>query len=240
MVLFMGITYSQVYDSSELRGIEEIRPWDIQEILRRFWKPEMTVLDVGCGTCAKTAWMSVQSKEFIALDPNPEMREAARERLSVAKGRIRVIGGTSDKIPLSTASISLLVSILAPPDVEEFARVLANGSLCIVEILGENDKRALKEAFPPDASGLRGQLTEFTYPERQLQIKEQLNKYFEPIAFFEGQWKSYFTRPQLELLLSQTNTIRNFSVERDRKILDELEKAYPECIYFRIIVISLS
>src|SRR5262245_31843417 len=136
-----GIIYSPTYDSPELRGVEELRPWDIMDVLRRFWKPGTTLLDVGCGTCAKTAWMAPESAEFIALDPSPQMREAAQERLRSVGGRIRVLEGTAGAIPLPEGSVSHLVCLMAPPDLGEFARVLAGGALCIVEILGELDKR---------------------------------------------------------------------------------------------------
>src|SRR5262245_36510616 len=136
-----GIIYSPTYDSPELRGVEELRSWDIMDVLRRFWRPGTIVLDVGCGTCAKTAWMAKESAEFIALDPSQEMREAAQERLRSAGGRTVVLEGTSGAIPLPAASVSHLVCLMAPPDIGEFARVLSVGSLCIMEVLGELDKR---------------------------------------------------------------------------------------------------
>jgi SAM-dependent methyltransferase len=227
-----GIIYSPTYDSPELRGAEELRPWDIMDVLRRFWKPGTTVLDVGCGTCAKTAWMASESAEFIALDPSSQMREAAQERLRTAGGRALVLDGTAGAIPLPTASVSHLVCVMAPPDIGEFTRVLAGGSLCIVEIVGELDKRALKEAVPPDTIGQRGQVMDFTYPDRQVLVKKQFSEHFDLVLFSEGQWKSYFTRSQLELLLLQTNTVRGFSSEADREILDRYEESHrkPEGI----------
>jgi SAM-dependent methyltransferase len=223
-----GIIYSAAYDSPDLRGSEEIRPWDILDVLRRFWKPGMTVLDIGCGTCAKTAWMAPESTEFIALDPSQEMRDAAQKRLREVGGRSLMLDGTAGSIPLPAASVSHLVSVMAPHDIGEFARVLAGGSLCILETLGELDKRALKEAFPPDTNGQRGQLMDLTYPARQVLIKKQLSEHFDLILFSEGWWSSYFTRSQLELLLSQTNTVRGFSTEADRELLDRFEESHRE------------
>src|SRR4051812_48563538 len=192
----------------------------------------MTVLDVGCGTCAKTAWMAPESTEFIALDPSPKMREAAQKRLHAAGGRTLVLDGTAGSIPLPAASVSHLVCVMAPHDIAEFARVLAGGSLCILETLGELDKRTLKEAFPPDTIGQRGQVMDFTYPDRQVLIKKQLSEHFDLVLFSEGRWNSYFTRSQLELLLLQTNTVRGFSSEADREVLDRFEESHrkPEGI----------
>jgi SAM-dependent methyltransferase len=223
-----GITYSPAYDSPDLRGSEEIRPWDILDIIQRFWKPGTTVLDVGCGTCAKTAWMAPKSKEFIALDPSPKMREAAQERLRSVGGRTQVLDGTAGAIPLPAASVSYLACVMVPHDIDEFARVLSEGSLCVLEMLGELDKRALKDAFPPDTNGQRGQMTELAYPGRQARVKSQLSEHFDFILFSEGWWNSYFTRFQLELLLSQTNTVRGFSTEADREVLDRFEESHRE------------
>lgn len=221
-----GIIYSPTYDSPEIRGSEEIRPWDILDVLRRFWKPGMTVLDVGCGTGAKTAWMAPESTEFIALDPSPQMRDAVQERLRAAGGRTLVLDGTAGSIPLPAASVSHLVCVMAPHDIGEFMRVLSRGSLCILETLGELDKRALKEAFPPDTIGHRGQVMDWTYPDRQVLVKKQFSEHFDLLLFSEGSWKSYFTRSQLELLLLQTNTVRGFSSEADREVLDRFEEAH--------------
>ena len=223
-----GITYSAAYDSPEIRGSEEARPWDILEVLRRFWKPGMTVLDIGCGTCAKTAWMAPESAEFIGLDPSPEMRKAAQERLRGAGFRTRVLDGTAGSIPLPAASVSHLVCVMAPHDIGEFTRVLSRGSLCILETLGELDKRVLKEVFPSDAIGHRGQLMDVTYPDRQVLIEKQLSEHFDLILFSEGRWNSYFTRSQLELLLLQTNVVRGFSTESDRKVIDTFEESHRE------------
>jgi SAM-dependent methyltransferase len=223
-----GIIYSAAYDSPEIRGSEEIRPWDILEVLRRFWQPGMTVLDVGCGTSAKTAWMAPESTEFIALDPSPQMREAAQERLRAGGGRTQVLDGTAGSIPLPAASVSHLVCVMAPHDIGEFARVLSGGSLCILETLGELDKRVLKEAFPSDALGHRGQLMDLTYPDRQVLIKKQLSEHFDLVLFSEGWWNSYFTQSQLELLLLQTNVVRGFSREADQKVIDTFEESHRE------------
>lgn len=227
-----GIIYSPTYDSPELRGVEELRPWDILDVLRRFWRPGTTALDVGSGTCVKTAWMAPESAEFIALDPSPQMRGVAQERLRMAGGRALVLDGTAGSIPLPAGSVSHLVCVMAPHDIAEFARVLAGGSLCILETLGELDKRTLKEAFPPDMIGQRGQVMDFTYPGRQVLIKKQLSEHFDLVLFSEGRWNSCFTRSQLELLLLQTNTVRGFSSEADREVLDRFEESHrkPEGI----------
>jgi len=221
----MSITYSSTYDSPDLRGKEEIRPWDIHDVLRRFWKPGFTVLDVGCGTCAKTAWMLPESGRFIAIDPSPLMRDAASERLG-SSSKVQVLDGTSAAIPCDSASVSYLLSIMAPYDLTEYSRVMAPGGLCIMEMVGEFDKLTLKEAFPPDAKGYRGQLQDTLYPARAIELRTGLERHaLEIVLFAEGRWNSWFSRPQLEALLLNTNVLRSFSPESpaDKQILDRYE-----------------
>jgi len=223
-----GITYSQTYDAPDLRGTEDTRPWDIQDVLRRFWRESSRVLDLGCGTCAKTAWMAPLSAEFIALDPSPLMRNAASQRLAEAGGNSRVIDGMANAIPLPDGSATHLVCLLVPHETTEIRRVLAPGSLCIIETLGELDKRRLKAAFPPDDKGNRGQVMNWEYPAFSEHLRNQFSgPDFELILFSEGRWWSWLSRKQLELLLTNTNVLRGFSTTstKDQQVLDEFEKA---------------
>ena len=218
-----GITYRPIYDSPALRGSEEPRPWNVVEVLRRFWKPGGVVLDVGCGTCVKTAWMARESAEFVAVDPSSLMREAARERLSETRGHFCVLDGTCQAIPLDSGTVDFLACIMVPHDTRELMRVLSKGAMCVLEVLGEMDKRTLKERFPEDAAGRRGQLMDVGYPDRRTSIQAELSEYADIVLSAEGRWNSSFSRPQLEALLTHTNTVRGFSPEADRKVLDQFE-----------------
>jgi SAM-dependent methyltransferase len=224
--------YSSGYDDKSLRGVEDPRPWDIIQVVREHCPPGCSLLDVGCGTARKILPLAAHVGELWGLEPSAEMRsDGQRMAISAGVTNLQIVDGTAASLPFPDERFDVVTSMLAPHDSRELARVLRPGGIAIVEKIGEGDKLNIKEPFGEDHEGPRGQ---FMLPEggRERLFRQDFSQFFDLIDVRSGRWKTVFSFEGLLKLLHETNTIRNFDVERDapalRKIQTEL--ASPEGI----------
>jgi ubiquinone/menaquinone biosynthesis C-methylase UbiE len=117
---------------------------------------DMTVADVGAGTGLLTHGLLKSGYPVIAVEPNPEMRHAADERLGKLKG-YHSIGGSAEATTIATGSVDLITVAQAFHwfDVErtrsEFLRILKpRGNVALISnerVKTDPLQMALEEIF---------------------------------------------------------------------------------------------
>lgn len=211
------LLYHSQYDDVFLRGQEEPRPWNITAILQSYLGPDDTLLDIGCGTCAKTMQLAKRCLRLYAIDPSASMRIAATQRATNEKlSNVCILDGIAEHLPFSEKKFNVACAIVAKHDTAELARVIVPGGYAILEKIGEEDKANIKSYFGNDEKGPRGYLSSLSPGERKRFYRDELSLYFDEVSIIEGRWETCYTPEQIIALCKNAKTIRNFDESRDR------------------------
>lgn len=101
------------------------------------------VLDVGCGNGFHLARVALEATEVVGVEPHLPLLRTARRRLGAAPpdvaGRVRLLQGTAQSLPLPDASVDVAVARWAyffgpgcEPGLAELARVVRRGGTAFV------------------------------------------------------------------------------------------------------------
>ena len=240
----MSKIYTTGYNDKLLRGVEEPRPWNITNEIAKFTSSNSMLIDVGCGTCAKTLSLAEKVRFFYGVEPSAEMRERVTVDIrSQGITNARIIDGKADALPFPDGCCDILTCILAIHSVSKFSRVLKPGGVAIIEKLTELDKRKLKEFFGRDEKGMRGQFSEFAVGEPIKKIKHELEAYFKSVRIQEGKWLAYLSTDGLMKLCEETSIVRGFDRDKDAEnfghAISHLQGEKGVCIeHHRILIIA--
>ncbi len=212
------------YESPLLRGVQEPRPWNIQEEISILCKPDYHCLDLGCGTLFKWLPLLESVTSVTGLEVNDNMIRISKDNIAKqGKGRLKLVQGESAKLPFSDHSFDLVSAIMAPSACEpEVFRVLKPGGCYILETSTEQDQRNIKIAFGRDREGWRGYGCSKPPHSVHNQRYDSAKKWFGSFGMRLGRWKTWYSREALLLLLEQVGWIRNFHPDRDSAIIDKL------------------
>lgn len=216
-------SYTSAYDNPLLRGKEEPRPWNFLEIVKEYAGAGKTLLDIGCGTAAKVVQLSPYFGKVIGIEPNPHMLEEAKKRVTHEQhSHIHLEEGFAHRLPVENSTIDVLTVMMSALEIVEIYRALKPNGVVVIEMPGEQDKKALKDFFIDLNEQPRGQ---YSFLPKE-SIKNLYNTLFEnlfkDIIVREGFWDAYLTEEGLLELLTQTPTIRNFDKSKDKT---QVEKA---------------
>jgi len=221
--------YTPRYDSDLLRGKEEQRPWNFLQEVRRYARDSDTLLDIGCGTVAKTLRLACDVAAIYGLEPSAQMRHKARENIWVSgKKNIALVGGCAEQTPFYDNMFDIVICIMAPHDTKEIYRILKPGGRAIVEKVGDRDKYNFKQVFGNDSQGSpRGYNCEF----EEGQLADILTQQFGEMSFREvsvrnGFWKTWYSFQGLVMLIEETKTISGFDRAQDYRFLQEIRDRY--------------
>jgi len=102
-------------------------------------RPDVRVLDLGCGTGNASLLAAQRGAQVTAIDPAPRLRSVAYERALAADVEIDVLEGEASSVPLPDDSIDVLISVFAIifcPDAHaaaaEASRVLASAGRLVL------------------------------------------------------------------------------------------------------------
>ncbi len=219
--------YDPKYESDLLRGIEEPRPWDLLEIIRRHTKKTDILLDIGCGTAFKSIQLSGDVEKVYGFDSNKKMIAKAEGNIRQAKAsNINLVAGKSEEIPFEDNCFDIVTCMVAPHDTSEVYRVLKPSGYTILEKIGDRDKWSFKKEFGFDEEGLRGQFSNLPAGERAKEYKGEFGEIFSDVTVQNGFWETYYSMEGLLLLLEQTPTIRRFDRENDIEALQRIQRKY--------------
>ena len=217
----LSFEYSQNIDLSNIRGFEPFRPWIISDIVKQLVKPNSTLLDIGCATCAKLLTYSDCFKQVIGLEANEALIKPAQQRLMKNHiTNVEVMRGFAQELPFSDGSFDFATCTLAPFSMQELYRILKKSGIAVIERTGSKDKLALKTAFGNDEHGPRGHALGKSWKNDE-EIEQELNSLFSVVDMANASWTTFYTREQLISLLEETPTIRNFELSKDKIILND-------------------
>ena len=219
------------YESPKLRGVEEPRPWNIQQEIARHCQPHYHALDVGCGTLYK--WVPLKSKvrTLTGLDRNPNMNKNARANVKKWQdSSVRLVHGDAHFLPFADNSFELVTAIMAPcADEQEIFRVLKPGGVFILESSTEMDQRNIKEAFGKDEQGWRGYNCELPPGEVIRRRTANCEKWFGNCEIRHESWRTWYPRETLTFFLEQVPIIRDYGKEGDNEVINKmLEHSDPD------------
>jgi ubiquinone/menaquinone biosynthesis C-methylase UbiE len=173
-----------------------------------------TVVDIGCGSgreLARLAEKTGPGVRFVGIEPAEGLRAIAAER-AAALPNMEVIGGRFEEIPLPTASVDYLYSVLAfhwttdlDASVAELRRVLGERGEMDLFFIGKHNGREFIKATTPvffryvkparliEAAALRKQLRieeakalfEKAFDASELRIEESYHTFYDSL---EGHW----------------------------------------------------
>lgn len=162
------------WDFSHIQGrFEEEKdlPWNYREIVRRYLKDEMKILDYDTG-----------GGEFLLSLKHPFQRTAATEgylpNVELCRKTLLPLGidfkpcDNPADIPFEDESFDMIINRHGSFDAKELARLLKKGGIFVTEQVGEDNDRDLVERVLPD--------TEKPFP--HLNLKEQ-KQVFEEAGF---------------------------------------------------------
>ncbi len=217
-----GFDYTEKYEAAAIRGIDENRPWQLENIIRQYLSDTQLLLDIGAGTASKLTPLSNAANHLIALEPNSRMLAQAQKNLSEKKiNNIHLIAGLAQNLPFYDNSFDIVTNMLAPYDFAEAYRVLKPKGKLIEEKLGERDKYELKLLFGEDEKGLRGQLIHL--PDNFIidDCHKKLSGLFSKFSIQTGIWPTYYSIEGLTALLENTPSVRNFNRFHDQKTFEQ-------------------
>lgn len=132
-----GLPPRRGWDFSPVRDDRDPVPWEYEEVVRRYLRPEDRVLDIGTGGGERFLALAPSFGEGVGVDADPEMVRAARENTPAALAeRVSFVEGAAGMLPVPDSAFDIVLSRHAPVDVAEAMRVLRPGGYCITQQLG--------------------------------------------------------------------------------------------------------
>jgi SAM-dependent methyltransferase len=159
------------WDFSPMRTRRDPVPWDYHDVVRAYLSPSSRVLDVGTGGGEQFLRLAPYFGAGIGVDPNPDMRSAARENAAAAverglpRGRVTFESMPEEVLPFPDASFDVVLLRHAPVLVDEVVRVLRPSGVFITQGVGHRNMRNICRVFgvtayreplpgrPPDPPG---------------------------------------------------------------------------------------
>lgn len=224
-IRFSDFTYSPRYQAREMNGIEDPRPWDLQQEILEKIQPNGILADIGCGPALKIIPLSPHFQGIIGIDVRQEVLENALTNVREAQIE-NIVLVQKDKLaplPLADESIDMVTCMLAPHDALEAYRILKPGGYLIMERVGERDKENIKRLFGKDAKGPRGYRSEMEPGAIVKLHQEDLTAAkFINITCIDGFWKTWYTPDGLRMLLDETPTVRDYDEGQDASIVEKV------------------
>lgn len=247
---FNSETYKDYQKVRERESFEEPRPWNIIEVVRNSLPgSESQLLDAGCGEALKLIELIEKNPDLsvtgfditreLLLRAKSNKKSAGVDQVGLAQSDIEYV------FPFPEESFDTVTFMLSRHNAPETFRVLKPGGIVILERVGEQDKREIKDLFGNGVDGKpRGYLNEI--PPGGL--SDIYNQDFEKAGFSdvqveEGFWRTWVPKQKFISLLENTPFILDFDIEKDGTIVNEIERKFgsPQGISFiqhRILLVA--
>lgn len=211
--------YSREYDSPGIRSTT----YNTVSYIRPLLKKDMIAVDLGCGTCKKSIEIAKNVSRIDCVDISSAMLKQAKINITKTKtDNIRLCKANNIDVPLPSHSYNLCTAFLTTWIASEAYRLLSQKGLLIIETLDAEDKIEMKKAFGKDNFGWRGCYLNQTSVEKDKLLLMQLDPFFHIQAVKKITFETFLSKDDLIKLLKVTPTVRDFSLERDGGIVEEL------------------
>lgn len=213
------MTYSAKYDSPKIRSSE----YDACKYILPLLNNKMVGVDLGCGTCRKIIKIANNVAHLDCVDIREDMLTKAAYNINKAKlMNIRLCHGDNMDVPLPSHSYDFCTAFLTTWSPAEAHRLLRENGLLFIEFLSSDDKIEMKTAFGKDEFGWRGRNLNQDSAERLNYLMNAIKPFFHVQSMDVINFSTTLTREGLTELLLETPTIRNFSLQSDKYVIDKL------------------
>lgn len=186
-----AIAHIQGWDFSHIEGRyteETDLPWSYRDIILRYLKPEMKLLDIDTGGGEFLISLQHPYKNISATEAYPPNVELCRKTLRPMGIDFRE-ADSSDILPFDNKQFDIVINRHGDFNEREIHRVLKNGGIFITEQVGAENDRELVELLLPNAGNL-------PFPNQYLHIASskfqsvgfeilEEQECFRPIKFFD-------------------------------------------------------
>lgn len=193
-------------------------------------KPNMTLLDIGCGTGHIIQTLAHHHKNifFVGLDISPGMLKKAKEN-TVNIPNISLVRGNGLLLPFSECSFDIVITRLAEYSPKEAYRTVKKGGCFFEYGLGPEADKEIVEFF-------RDRIEEenFFFPHNISKWKEEVCVNIKNVGFVVSTIEEYKEKDAFQNVDELMDTIemvplvKNFDREKDRGIVAELAKKYRD------------
>ncbi|NLT73927.1 MAG: class I SAM-dependent methyltransferase [Chloroflexi bacterium] len=136
------------WDYSAVRDRRDPVPWDYEQVVRAYLRPEHLVMDSGTGGGERFLSLRGAYALGLGIDPDPRMVSVAREngRLGQA-AHVHWAQARGEALPVCDATVDMVLNRHASITPEETLRVLRPGGLLIMQEVGARNLDAVCRCF---------------------------------------------------------------------------------------------
>jgi len=211
------------WDFSQVRVVQEHPRIDYSKVVESHLQRNKTLLDVGTGGGERLQPFAHKVKEVIAIDVNRKMIETAKQNLDKSGlHNVDLILCNSEKMPIATARIDIVIDRHAPFNAKEVYRILRPRGTFITQQVSEGDKRNFKEVFQ------RGQ----SYGRELGTLKRRYLKELQEagVRIIEERTVNstvyYRSMNDVIFLLANTPIIPDFDFEKEQDKLEKIQEKF--------------
>lgn len=191
-------------------------------------KPQMKLLDVGCGTAHIIEDLSKhqESAVFVGLDVSPAMLKIAKMNTTRSPS-VALVEGDGQKLPFSEYSFDIVITRLAEYSPQDAYRVLKKGGFFFKYGLGPEANKEIAEFFPA-----RIEKESFLLPTNLEEWKEEVSENIADAGFSVESIDDYKEREyhsseeELMNLIEMVPLVRDFDRETDKEVIGTLARKY--------------
>ncbi len=137
------------WDFSRMNTSHPQLPWEYVSVVRSHLRATDTVIDIGTGGGERLLELSGDARQFLGVDPDPEMIGRARElaaETSAASVQFEI--GTGAEI---LDQFDVVINRHAPFETQVVHRLLLPGGRFVTQQVGENNMKNVRDAFQIEA-----------------------------------------------------------------------------------------
>lgn len=191
-------------------------------------KPQMKLLDIGCGTAhiIQELAASNRSSIFVGLDVSPAMVKIAKSN-TVSFHNIKLVEGDGFRLPFPSCTFDIVITRLADYSQKEAYRVLRRRGCFFEYSLGPDADKEIKEFFPE-----RIEKGNFFFPKCLRRWKREVCEGIIDAGFAVSDIEDYkeanYYENEEELmdLIEMVPLVRRFDRKKDREKIKELAEKY--------------
>lgn len=191
-------------------------------------KPDMTLLDVGCGTGHIIQELAIDRRpsELVGLDVSKAMLKVARPNCS-RFDNVGLIVADGLKLPFPDQTFDIIITRLAEYSPEEAYRALKEEGFFFEYSLGPQADKEILEFFPE-----RIEKENFFFPNNPRKWKKEVSDPIEKTGFIisdvqdfmEGNY--YQSEEELMDVIEMVPLVKDFDRNKDRRLVKKLSEKY--------------
>jgi ubiquinone/menaquinone biosynthesis C-methylase UbiE len=191
-------------------------------------KPQMKLLDIGCGTAHIIENLAVHHENaiFVGLDVSPAMLKIAKLN-TMRLPNVILVEGDGLKVPFLDCSFDVVITRLADYSPQEVYRVLKREGFFFEYGLGPEANKELVEFFQG-----RIEKENFFFPSNFEEWKKEVCEKVADVGFLVESIDDYKEREyyrnveELMNLIEMVPLVKNFDREKDKETVETLAKRY--------------